>query len=109
MTETTTLPAHIASPVLHLPTRTEVQKLRPGDLALDCFGRWVKVVSIHAQRDDVKGRAFACFYLAFGRNGSTISGSIKEGELVRTVALSRLHGSADLDAIERKMRSEQGV
>jgi hypothetical protein len=107
MTPTLDLPAHLANPVLHLPTRSEVLNLRPGDLALDCFGRWARVVSIHARRDDVHGRAFACFYLEFGPRGSTISGSMKEGELVRTVALTRLYNSAELDAIERQLRSEQ--
>ncbi len=66
------------------PTRAEVESLAVGDEVLDCFGNLRRVVDIHARRDDVSGKLFACFYQDFG-NGSTISGSIKEGEPVMTV------------------------
>ncbi len=108
MTPTIDLPRHLADPVRHLPSRAEVLNLRPGDLALDCFGRWAKVVSISARGFDTRRRAYVCFYLQFGSRGSTISASMKESELVRTVALTRLYDSAELDAIERQLRAEQG-
>jgi hypothetical protein len=44
----------------------------------------------------------------YGSNRSTITESVKEDELVRTVALSSLYSSAKLDEIERDMRKQRG-
>lgn len=75
-------------------TREQIQALKVGDLVRTTFDRdgftgkvregavwsnWRRVVSIHAQKDDVKGKAFVCFYLDWG-NGLTVSDSAKEGE-----------------------------
>lgn len=61
------------------PTREDVQNLKVGDMAPNCFGKMAAVVSIFAQRDDIKGKAFVCYYTENGP-GSTISGSMKEDE-----------------------------
>jgi len=88
-----------------LPTRAQIASLKVGDQALNCFGRMSEVVEIAARKDDIHGYLFVCYYTRdAGQSGST-SMSMKEGELVRTVALSCLHKSAELDAIERDMRA----
>jgi hypothetical protein len=98
----------MSNPILLIPTREQVQSLKVGDLALDCYGHWSKVTSIFAQKDDVNGRAYVCFYTDQGE-GSNISGSYKEGELLRTVPLSFAYTSAQLDVIERRMKGGRHV
>ena len=82
-----------SSPIVHVPTRREVQNIRRGSHVLDCFGSWSEVAEVTGRGDDVKGRAFVCCSIKWG-DTSTISGSFKEGELVRTVALTARHTSA---------------
>lgn len=96
----------MSDPILFLPTRDQVNSLKVGDLALDCFGRWSTVVEITCRRDDIHGRRFVCFYTSFGPT-SRISASMKEGELVRTVATTGRYRSVELDAIERRMLAER--
>ena len=71
-----------------VPTRSFVQNLQVGDLALDCFGKLSPVTSIFAQRDDIKGKAFVCYYTKHSEN-SSMSHSMKEGEVVYTMEMSR--------------------
>ena len=94
-------------PALYVPTREEVQSLKVGDLAPDAFGRMSEVTEIFGQKDDINGRAFVCYYTRFGSNGGSCSTSMKEGELVRSVAASGRYTSADLIAIERKINAER--
>jgi hypothetical protein len=67
------------------PTREDIESLKIGDLAPDCFGNVSKVVTIFAKKEDISGKLFACYYVEFGSNGGTISNSIKEGEPVPTI------------------------
>lgn len=90
----------------HVPTRDEIKNLKPGDRAIDCFGRPAMVTSIFAQNDDIDGRAFVCYYTRWGQN-SECSMSMKEGRIVRTVRLSCLHTSAELDQIEREINASR--
>lgn len=94
----------MTTPIRLIPTRTQVQNLTVGQLALNCFGNYAEVVSITGQGNDINGKAYVCFTLRFGPH-STISQSYKEGELVITTALSREYTSAQLDMIERKMNN----
>lgn len=73
--------------IVSRPTRDEVQGLMVGDLALDCFGKMSRVVSIYAQCDDIHGKAFVLFYTEFGRK-SSVSGSMKEGQVVPTLPVT---------------------
>jgi hypothetical protein len=66
----------------------------------------VPVVRIAYRGVDINGRAYVGFYTAFGENG-TLSGSYKEGELVRTVPLCSRYTSHELDVIERRAREER--
>ena len=70
------------------PTREDVQNLKVGDLAPNCFGQFSRVTEIYAQRDNIHGKAFVCFYTEFGSNGSTISGNLVEDEIVPTIPLT---------------------
>jgi hypothetical protein len=92
--------------IMLIPTREQVEWLKEGDLALNCFGRMVPVVRIAYRGVDINGRAYVGFYTAFGQNG-TLSGSYKEGELVRTVPLCSRYTSHELDVIERRAREER--
>ena len=78
------------------PTRADVQGLKVGDMAPDVFGAMSLVVEVFAQQDDCNGRAFVCFYTAFGTDGGRMSGSMNEGEPVATLpAGSRWSRTAD--------------
>jgi hypothetical protein len=88
-----------------MSTRDEVMNLRPGDLAPDWAGCTRPVVEIYARQDDINGRAFACYYIADTNGGS--SNSIKEGELLRTVALSARYSGDELGQIDARMWAER--
>lgn len=90
----------------YMPTREEVEGLKVGDLAPDCFGRWRTVQSIHAQTDDMRGRAFVCYVTASPSGNGGTSNSLKEAELLRSLEVTRLHTSAECDRIEAAMRVE---
>lgn len=91
---------------LLLPSRACVLSLEPGDITLDPYGNLRAVTSVHAQSTgDIHGKAFVCFYVAHG-DRSTISHSLKEDQLTRTMQLSKHFTSAELDAIERELTAE---
>lgn len=71
------------------PTREDVYGLRVGDMAPDCFGNLAPILEITARQDDIGGKAFCCYYTAFGTSGGRISGSVKENEICPTVPLVR--------------------
>ena len=83
------------------PSRKYVESLKVGDLAVNPYGRLSKVVNITYRGDDIKGRAYVGVELENGEY-STITSSYKEGELVRTLALSAQFTSAQCDEIEAK-------
>ena len=91
-------------PEIYIPTRAEIEALRENDLAPDCFGNWKRVTRVFARGVDVNGRAYVCFYTEFGPT-SSISTSLKEGELHRTVALSGKYTSHELDVLEKEYGS----
>jgi hypothetical protein len=88
-----------------MPTRDEVLALAVGDVVNGVFGP-AEVVEIYGGGFDVNGRAFSCFYL---RNGETskVSGSVKEDTIERSLATSRAHTSAELDAVEWRERARR--
>ncbi len=90
--------------IVHVPTVEEVRNLKVGDLALDSFGRYAEVMEIRYHGTDVNGAEFVGYAVRFGDDNSTstITGSYKAGELVRTTALSREKTSAELDKVERE-------
>jgi hypothetical protein len=88
---------------IYIPTRTEIEALKEGDLAPDCFGKWRLVTKVYAKGHDVKGKAYVCYYTEFGP-GASISNSLKEGEINRTVALTGKYTSHELDDLEEKSK-----
>ncbi len=97
-----------AGPVLLVvPTRAHVENLRVGDLAIDPFGRLRRVTCIAFRDTDINGRAYVGYYTELGNDGAAISNSMKEGELVRTLATSCAYTAAELDAIEREINEQR--
>ena len=64
-----------------MPTRDDINNLVVGDVAPHSLGE-SPVVSISYIGDDVNGKRFVGYYCQFGANGGTISGSLKEGEIL---------------------------
>jgi hypothetical protein len=89
-------------PQIYIPTRDEIEALKEGDLAPDCFGNWRRVTRISARGDDVNGKAYICYYTEFGP-GASISNSLKEGVINRTVALTGKFTSHELDILEKSL------
>ena len=85
-----------------IPTREQVESLSVGDFALDCWGRLAEVTQVTYRDVDVNGRLFVGYYTR-SLAGGEVSQSIKEGRLVRTLAVCCIHTSAELDAIERRL------
>lgn len=98
-----TISARGHTAVARMPSEADVRELKIGDLAPDCFGRLSKVTEIFARDVDIHGDRFVCYYTEFGANGS-MSHSMKEGELVRTVPLTAALNSAECDQLESDMR-----
>ena len=88
------------SEIVFKPSRDYVQNLQVGDHTLNCFGKLAEVVSIHGRGNDLNGKAYVCFYTKMSET-SSVSGSLKEGELVRTVGLCHKYTSRDLDTLEK--------
>jgi hypothetical protein len=97
-------PKNIDMPEIYIPTRSEIEALKEGDLAPDCFGHWRRVTRIYARGNDVNGKAYICYYTEFGP-GASISNSLKEGEINRTVALTGKYTSHELDILEKSLRA----
>jgi len=87
-----------------VPSRAEVEAVEVGSLAIDCFGNWKPVVEILHRGPDIVGKLFVHYTVPFGDNGSTITHSIKEGELVRTVPLSCKYTANELRDIEEALK-----
>lgn len=85
-----------------IPTRQQIESLTTGDLALNCFGRMAEIVGEVYRAKDVNGKLFAHYYTKMGE-GSKISHSMKEDELVRHVGTSAKFTSWELDKIEAEM------
>jgi hypothetical protein len=86
---------------IYIPTRSEIETIKESDQAPDCFGHWRRVNRIYARGNDLNGKAYVCYYTEFGL-GASISNSLKEGEINRTVALTAKYSSAELDDLEEK-------
>lgn len=94
-------------PEIYIPTRSEIYALKEGDLAPDCFGNWRPVTRVYARGDDINGKAYVCYYTEFGP-GASISNSLKENEINRTIALSAKYSSRELDDLEKNQSKETG-
>lgn len=89
----------------YIPTKQQIQSYQVGDLAPNCFGEG-RITEIYAKQQNVQGKWFICYYTQL-REGSTISHSLTEDKLDRTLALSKNYTSHQLDDIERQLLKER--
>jgi hypothetical protein len=94
------------TPEIYMPTREDIEALKVGDVAPYAFGQG-KVASISCRREDMYGRLYVLYYVHRSPT-SQMSASMKEGEIVRSLAATREHTSAELRDIERAVRAERG-
>ena len=88
--------------MLYIPMRSDIESLKVGDKAMDCFGRQAEIVSEVYRGADIYGKLFASYYTQFGDN-AMCSMSMKEDELVRHVGTSAKFNSYQLNLIEAEM------
>jgi len=88
--------------MLYIPTRQDIESLKVGDMAMDCFGRMRPIISIRFQGNSADGQAYIGFSVEFGPH-STVSNVYREDELVRHVGTSAKFNSHQLDLIESDM------
>ncbi len=70
------------------PTRQDIDNLKIGDYAPNCFGSFGKVVSITYRGIDIHGKAFVGYYVEWHGEDSSISESLKEDETLSTIPLT---------------------
>lgn len=86
------------------PTREDISSLKVGDFAINCFGDMAEVAEIYAQKEDINGKMFVCYYTFFNiEKTSKISNSLKEGELCITTKLSNMFNSNEIREIQREL------
>ena len=90
-------------PQIYIPTKSDIETLKEGELAPDCFGKWNPVMRIFGRGADQNKKAYVCYYTQFGLN-SSISNSLKEGRINRTVPLTAKFTSHELDETERNQQ-----
>ena len=85
---------------IYVPSKSYIENFEIGTKAPYCFGGLRDVVEVFAINQDVNGKIFACYYIKHSEN-SRISGSVKEGEIVRDLKLTCALKSAEIDEIQR--------
>ena len=105
MNQPSNVTVNAVGPIMLIPTKEIINNLKVGDAALSCFGEWEEVSDIFGRGLDIEGGSWVCFYTR-SHNGLTVSHSYHESQLIRTVPLSGLHTSAELDKIEHQMLSQ---
>jgi hypothetical protein len=82
------------------PTLADILGLEVGDTVLNTFGKPATVTAIYGRGNDLNGKAYVCFY-AKSETGLTLSDSLKEDEVERSVRTSSAFTSAEIDDAER--------
>ncbi len=70
------------------PTRRDIDNLKVGDYAPNCFGQFGKVVEITYRGIDTHGKAYVGYYVQWHGENSSISESLKEDEYLATIPLT---------------------
>jgi hypothetical protein len=87
-----------------VPEQSDIDNIKVGDLAPDCFGKLQIVTDIFHRGKDRNGKDFVCYRTRFfGCEKTTITNTMKVGELLRTVALTNYLNSAECDKLEYEM------
>ena len=89
--------------MLYIPTLRDIESLKVGDMAMDCFGKKATITQITHRGITLSRKAFILYYTASSTGNGQISMSMKEDELVRHVGTSAKFTSWQLDDIERDM------
>ncbi len=92
--------------MLYIPTLHDIESLKVGDMAMDCFGKTNEVIRIEHKGKDINGKLFVCYHTYFS-HATTISMSMKEDELVRHVGTSKYFNSWQLDDIDMLSKGER--
>lgn len=100
--KSTQVTAHGETVTAYMPTTEDVASLKVGDKAINVWNKFAEVTDITAKSVDINGNEFVCYYTKDG--SGWISATMKAGELVRTMALTRLLDSAACDKLEQEMR-----
>ena len=103
MTRTIEIRDGVKSLSAYFPTESNVRDLKVGDMAPDCFGGESLVTRINALGRDPQGRWFVHYHTALGLNGS-VSNSLHQDTVCRTVRTSNAFTSAQIDEAERIAR-----
>ena len=90
-----------------IPSKEYILGLQVGDLAPYVFGT-KEVVRISARNQDLRGNWFVCYHVSTDLNSSS-SGSMKEGELHRCMALTTQHDANEITCVEQALRRLLGV
>lgn len=93
---------------VEVPTREEIDAIQAGMEATDCFGHQRLVTRVFARGVTAHGRAYCCYYTRHTET-SEMSMSIREGEIVRTLHLTRLLSSHQIDQLQRQVDALQMV
>jgi hypothetical protein len=91
----------------YIPTAQEIQSFQIGDLAPNSLSKeWQPITEIFARDKNVNGQWYICYYTRL-RENSTISHSLVEDKLDRTIWTSRDYTSHELDKIEKQLLKEK--
>lgn len=77
------------------PTRQDIENLKVGDYAPNCFGKFGKINSITYRGIDVNGKSFIGYYVQWHGENSSISESLKEDEILSTVPLTAKYNTTE--------------
>lgn len=88
--------------IARVPEASDVESLKVGDMAPDCFGGLQEVVCIDHKGVDITGRPFVAYTLKF-HESSTISGSMKANSLQLAMDLTGIMNSDKCRVLEREM------
>lgn len=93
---------------VEVPTREEIESLQAGMGATDCFGHQRVITRVFARGNNIHGKAYVCYYTQFG-DTSEMSMSLREGEIVRTLDLTRKFSSHQIDMLQRQVDAKVAV
>lgn len=91
-----------------MPEDHDIERLKVGDLAPFVFGM-AEVTEIYARKVDIHGAPFVCYYVKHGSHNGTMSASMKVGEIIRSFPACDKFNSAELDTLEKEMRTDAGI
>ncbi|MHA2172785.1 MAG: hypothetical protein ACXAB7_23200 [Candidatus Kariarchaeaceae archaeon] len=91
------------------PSKSFVENLQAGDLAINCFDRIVRIQEIVFRGKDVHGKAYVMVRGEFGDNGASITETYKEDECVRTLGLTREYDSERCQNLDKLITSHDSI